>query len=93
MFLSLPLGLMTLLTCNQVEEKHEVPNIILIFMDDMGYGDLECYGHPLIKTPNLDKLAEGSIRYRNAFSSAPVCSATAQAAGTVTISGWTEPRS
>ena len=49
------------------------PNILLIFMDDMGYGDLECYGNPLIKTPNLNKLAEGGIRFTSFYAAAAVC--------------------
>ena len=49
------------------------PNIVLIFMDDMGYGDLSCYGHPLIKTPNLDQLAEEGIRFTSFYAAASVC--------------------
>lgn len=38
------------------------PNIVVLFTDDMGYGDLACYGHPLIRTPRLDQLAEEGLR-------------------------------
>lgn len=51
------------------------PNIILIFMDDMGYGDLTCNGALDIQTPNLDKLAAEGIRFTNFLSSQAVCSA------------------
>ena len=51
------------------------PNIILIFMDDMGYGDLSCNGALDIHTPNLDRLASEGIRFTNFLSSQAVCSA------------------
>jgi arylsulfatase len=51
------------------------PNIVLIFMDDMGYGDLSCFGALDIQTPNLDRLANEGIRYTNFLSSQAVCSA------------------
>ena len=38
------------------------PNVVILFADDMGYGDLGCYGHPRIRTPNLDQLASDGIR-------------------------------
>jgi arylsulfatase A len=50
------------------------PNIVVILCDDLGYGDLSCYGHPNIKTPNLDGLAAGGIRLSSCYSAAPVCS-------------------
>ena len=50
------------------------PNIVVILCDDLGYGDLECYGHPTIKTPNLNKLAAEGIRFTDFYSAAPVCS-------------------
>ena len=50
------------------------PNIIVLLCDDLGFGDLSCYGHPHIRTPNLDKLAAGGVRYTDCYSAAPVCS-------------------
>ena len=49
------------------------PNIVLILADDLGYGDLSSYGHTLIKTPNLDKLAAEGIRFTSFYVDAPVC--------------------
>lgn len=49
------------------------PNIILIYADDLGYGDLGSYGQKFIKTPNLDKLAKSGIRFTDFYASAPVC--------------------
>jgi arylsulfatase A-like enzyme len=51
--------------------KHK-PNIIMLFADDVGYGDLSCYGHPTIHTPNLDRLAAEGVRLTS-FYSAPSC--------------------
>lgn len=50
------------------------PNIIFILADDMGAWALNCAGDPVIKTPNLDKLAYGGIRFDNFFCASPVCS-------------------
>ena len=50
------------------------PNIVLILCDDLGYGDLECYGHPHIKTPHLNAMAKSGIRFTDCYSAAPVCS-------------------
>lgn len=50
------------------------PNILIILCDDLGYGDLRCYGHPAIKTPNLDKLASRGMRFTQCYAAAPVCS-------------------
>jgi len=49
------------------------PNIILIYADDLGYGDASCYGATKIKTPNIDKLAAGGLRFTNAHSSSATC--------------------
>lgn len=55
--------------------EKQPPNVVLIFMDDMGYGDLSSYGALDIRTPNIDKLASEGIRYTNFLSSQAVCSA------------------
>ncbi len=49
------------------------PNIVLIYADDIGYGDLGCYGATKVKTPNCDKLATGGIRFTDGHSIASVC--------------------
>ena len=52
------------------------PNIILVLIDDMGWGDLSCYGRPDYRTPNLDRLATQGVRFTDAYSAAPVCTPT-----------------
>lgn len=59
----------------QQTEKTKSPNIVLIFMDDLGYGDLSCYGASLYKTPNLDKMAAQGIRFTSFLAAQAVCSA------------------
>lgn len=55
--------------------KATPPNIILIFMDDLGYGDLSCYGALQYRTPQLDKLAGEGVRFTNFLAAQAVCSA------------------
>ena len=50
------------------------PNIIFILADDLGYMDLGCYGNPYNETPNLNKLANGGIRFTQAYAASTVCS-------------------
>ncbi len=54
------------------------PNIILVITDDQGYGDLGCHGHPILKTPNIDKLATQSVRFTR-FQVSPTCAPTRSA--------------
>jgi arylsulfatase A len=51
----------------------EKPNIVVVFTDDMGYGDLGCFGHPTINTPNLDRMAIEGQRWTNFYVAAPIC--------------------
>ena len=53
--------------------KPKPPNIIIILADDLGYGDLGCFGHPTIATPNLDRMAREGLRLTQFYSAAPVC--------------------
>ena len=54
-------------------EPYNPPNFIVLFADDLGYGDLGCYGHPTIRTPHLDRMAAEGIRFTQFYSAAPVC--------------------
>jgi arylsulfatase A-like enzyme len=52
------------------------PNVLYIMADDLGWGDLSCYGRPDYRTPNLDRLASEGMRFTHAYSAAPVCTPT-----------------
>ena len=52
------------------------PNIVFVLADDMGYGDLGCYGHPVAKTPRIDQLAREGVRFTQHYSNGPECSPT-----------------
>jgi arylsulfatase len=60
---------------SKTSTKSPLPNIILIYMDDIGYGDLSCYGGLTIQTPHLDRLAADGIRFTNFLTTQAVCSA------------------
>ncbi|MDX1983994.1 MAG: sulfatase [Bryobacteraceae bacterium] len=49
------------------------PNFIVLFADDMGYGDLACYGHPTLRTPNIDRMAAEGVRFTSFYAAAPFC--------------------
>lgn len=51
----------------------ERPNIVLVVMDDMGYGDMGCFGGSVVKTPNMDGLAERGITFRHMYASSSTC--------------------
>ena len=66
--------LSTLAAASQIKAAtSEYPNIILILADDVGYGDLSCYGATALKTPNLDKLAGAGLRLTNGHATSATC--------------------
>jgi arylsulfatase A-like enzyme len=75
---SLLLGVVILLSVSQIclasKKKTDTPNIVLINTDDLGYGDLGCYGATKLKTPNIDRLAKEGRMFTDAHSASAVCS-------------------
>src|ERR1039457_4843105 len=51
----------------------KLPNVVIILADDLGYGDLGCYGHPSIRTPNLDRMAAEGMRFTDFYVASAVC--------------------
>jgi len=71
------LTLLAILGCQAVPTARDAsrpPNIVLVFTDDQGYGDLSCYGHPTIHTPHVDALAAGGTKLTQFYVASPVCS-------------------
>lgn len=65
--------LMTCSTSFAEQPSEKSPNVVLIFADDLGYGDLGCYGATKVKTPNIDRLAKEGRRFTDAHSVSAVC--------------------
>ena len=60
----------------------ERPNVIILFIDDMGYADPSCFGNPLVKTPHIDSLAKDGMKLTNFYVNSPICSASRTALAT-----------
>jgi arylsulfatase A len=67
------LALLFFLACCSAVFAAGTPNIVIIFADDLGYGDLGCYGSPTISTPHLDRMATEGLRFTDFYSAAEVC--------------------
>ncbi|HEV3137843.1 MAG TPA: sulfatase, partial [Pirellulales bacterium] len=63
-------------TTTAAEAAAKQPNIVLFLIDDFGWADLGCYGSTFYRTPNVDRLAAGGMRFRHAYAACPVCSPT-----------------
>ena len=74
------------------EKGNTRPNIVYIMADDMGYGDLGCYGQPYINTPNIDSLASRGIRFTQAYAGSPVSAPSRASLMTGQHTGHTEVR-
>ena len=49
------------------------PNVLLVLMDDMGYGDMGCYGSTAVRTPVMDGIAAAGVRFTQMYAAAPIC--------------------
>ncbi len=65
--------LLALLLLADTQAHAAPPNVIILFADDLGYGDIGCYGSPVIRTPNLDRMAAEGLRFTDFYSAAEVC--------------------
>jgi arylsulfatase A-like enzyme len=55
-------------------EQGSLPNIVVVYCDDLGYGDLACFGNEVIRTPNIDRMASEGMKFTEFYSASPVCS-------------------
>ena len=67
--------LLFFLSCNQEKSSLKNPNFIIIFMDDLGYGDINSFGAIDYQTPHLNKLVKEGMLFTNFYTVQPVCSA------------------
>ena len=71
------ISLLFIISCKEKQEEKEVvvqkPNIIIIYADDLGYGDLSSYGSTELITPNIDRIANEGIKFTNGYATSPTC--------------------
>ncbi|MBI1342313.1 MAG: sulfatase-like hydrolase/transferase [Terrimonas sp.] len=74
--ISILIGLAAMIaaSCNDAKKEQKTkPNILVIYIDDLGYGDLSCYGATAVQTPHVDALAKGGMKFTDAHCSASTC--------------------
>ena len=64
----------SLVSCFRPDQHGSKPNVILVFIDDMGWGDFSCFGNEAAQTPKLDRLAKEGIRFEQFYVNSPICS-------------------
>ena len=69
----LPVSLLTIVSVGCQPKMETPPNVVVIYADDIGYGDLGCYGATAVKTPNVDRLAAEGVRFTSAYACAATC--------------------
>ena len=69
-------GSAAVVSAQSERQPPERPNVLFILADDLGYGDLSCYGRPDYRTPVLDGLARDGVKFMSAYAAAPVCTPT-----------------
>ena len=84
--------LMPILSACGGQQDVQKPNIIYIMCDDLGYGDIACYGQPYIHTPNLDRMAQEGMRFTQAYAGSPVSAPSRASFMTGQHTGHTEVR-
>lgn len=71
---NITIALVSLFLCKAtMAQKQSTPNVVIIYTDDLGYGDISCYGATNIKTPNIDKIAREGIMFTNAHATSATC--------------------
>lgn len=91
-YLLLSSGLLLAANAVNAQKQQQKPNIIYIMCDDMGYGDLGCYGQPYIQTPNIDSMAQQGMMFTQAYAGSPVSAPSRACFMTGQHSGHTEVR-
>ena len=68
------LGLVILIGRGASADEGRAPNMVVVLIDDLRWDEISCAGHPIVRTPHIDRIAREGVRFRNAFATTPLCS-------------------
>ena len=71
--MQLIVGILIALSLNSISDAKK-PNVVVVFIDDMGWGDFSCFGNTHAQTPHIDRMAAEGIRFEQFYVNAPICS-------------------